>query len=209
VRAAALLLLLALVVRLGAVVAVDLALVNDPADYVRHGASIAASDGYPDSNLATGPTAIRPPVYPALVGAAFAVSGDSVDAARVLNALLGTVVVALTGLLALRLFGRRTALAAMGVGALCPPQLVVGATLLSETVFTALALGALLLLLPSARGGAPGRASRAARAPRGWPACCSGWRSSPASTARCSSCRCCCSSAAGPATPPYSSPPSP
>src|SRR3712207_9466544 len=40
-----------------------------------------------------------------------AVSGDSVDAGRVLNALLGTLVVALTGLLALRLWGRRAALA--------------------------------------------------------------------------------------------------
>jgi len=163
VRAAALLLLLALVVRLAAVAIIDFTPVNDPADYVRHGASIAAGEGYPPSDVATGPTAIRPPVYPALVGAAFAVSGSSFTAARILNALLGTVVVGLTGLLALRLWGRRAALAALAVGALCVPQIVVGTALLGETAFTALVLGALLVVVR------PGGATRRWGGRRGIP----------------------------------------
>jgi 4-amino-4-deoxy-L-arabinose transferase-like glycosyltransferase len=153
VRAAAALLALALLLRLAAVAVVDVTPVNDPADYVRHGLSIAAGDGFPPSDVASGPTAIRPPVYPALVAAAFAVSGDAVDAARVLNAVLGTAVAALTGLLAFRLWGRRAGLAALAFAAVCPPQLVVGATLLSETAFTALALGALLVVLASREPG--------------------------------------------------------
>ena len=167
-RAAAALLVLALLLRVAAIVLVDFTAVNDPADYVRHGLSIAAGEGYPPSDVATGPSALRPPVYPTLVGAAFAVSGDEVDAARLLNALLGTAVVALTGLMALRLWGRQAGLAALAIAAVCPPQLVVGATLLSETAFTALALGALLSVLGPGRGDlARPRRDRSPRSLRG------------------------------------------
>jgi Dolichyl-phosphate-mannose-protein mannosyltransferase len=145
------LLALALVVRLAVVlVDADYTPVRDPADYDRHARSIAAGKGYPDTTVAapSGPTAGRQPAYPYLLGAVYAAwPGDDVQAARVVQALIGTVTVALIGVIGLQLWGRAVALTALGVAAVFPPLIVVGAALLSEALFVPLLLGAVAAVL--------------------------------------------------------------
>jgi hypothetical protein len=127
----------------------------DASDYDRLATSLAQGDGFPEFGLseAGGPTAFRPPLYPLLIGGAYAVTGtaesdDRVTVARVTGALLGTLTVALIGLLALSLgLGRRTATVAMGLAACYPPLILYGTSLLSEPLFLPLELGALLAAL--------------------------------------------------------------
>jgi 4-amino-4-deoxy-L-arabinose transferase-like glycosyltransferase len=124
-------------------------LTHDPADYQRIAASIAAGHGYPQSTVAPGggPSAYRPPGYPYFLGAVYAVAGDHINAALVLQAFLGTITVGLIGLIALRLFGRRPALIALSLAAIYPPLVLSSSTLISETVFLPLELGSLALAL--------------------------------------------------------------
>ena len=122
--------------------------VSDPADYVRHAASIAHGHGMADSFLpAGGPSALRPPAYPYFLGGVFAVSGDSYTAGRLAAALLGVVSVALIGLVALLLWSRAAALVAMAIAALYPPLVLVSGTLLSESLGLPLVLALVALVL--------------------------------------------------------------
>jgi 4-amino-4-deoxy-L-arabinose transferase-like glycosyltransferase len=68
-------------------------------------------------------------------------------AGRLLQAVLGTIVVALTGAIAARLWGARVGLPAMALGAVFLPLVLDGASLISEPLFVALELGALLAVL--------------------------------------------------------------
>lgn len=111
---------------------------------------------------ANAPTAFRPPGY-AVVLAGIHVAGDPLPVerwtrARVANALLGTLSVALVGLIAIRVWSRRVALVAMAVLAVDLPLILVGGSLMSETLFVALVLAAVLAALQS----------RAARRPIPW-----------------------------------------
>lgn len=126
----------------------------DAADYDRHAVSLATTGAYPESTFvrAGGPTAFRPPAYPALLAAAYAVTGTADDrsrflAGRVLGALCGTVLVALIGLLALRVWDRRTALVATGLAAVHLPFITVGGALLADGLFAVLVLAAVLAAL--------------------------------------------------------------
>ena len=151
-RVIASLLALALVVRLGYVAATPgYEAMNDAHNYDVHAQSIAAGDGF--ARIGSGPTgetAFRPPGYPYLLAGVYAVTGverakDSTRyrVGRVANALVGTAIVALIGVLAARLFNRRVALVAMALGAVYLPLILVGGSLMSEPLFTALLLGAL------------------------------------------------------------------
>ena len=148
------LLLLALVLRLGVVGFADVRLVGDPADYVRHAKSIARTGHYPPSAVTRrpGPTAVRPPVYPYALGAACAVFGHCATTARVLNAFLGTLLVALIGMLAASIWDRRAGLAAMGVGAVAPPLIVAGTAALTEAVFGVLVVACVLATMKAPDG---------------------------------------------------------
>src|SRR3954452_11760120 len=112
-------LLLALGVRIAIVVATPhLPVAADPADYVRHAQSIASGHGYPPTVAAgRGGAALRAPGFPSLLGAVWAVTGGDETAARVAQALVGTVLVALTGALAFVLLGRRAGLFALALAA--------------------------------------------------------------------------------------------
>lgn len=141
---------LALVMRCGVVGAtLDYEPAFDSLDFARHAASIAEGNGFPETLLAAegGPTAFRPPAYPFLLGGVFVVSGDSVTAARLAGALLGTIVVLLVYLIAARLWGRRTGWIAGMVAALFPPLAFWNAALLSEPLFLAVELAAVLSVL--------------------------------------------------------------
>jgi 4-amino-4-deoxy-L-arabinose transferase-like glycosyltransferase len=143
----------ALALRLG------LALVHDPppptgdaADYVHHASELVDVRSYAASGIAPsgGPSAFRPPGYPVLLAAVYELF-DRDDAPRVAGALIGTVAVALLGLVGLRLFGRAAGIAAMALAALFPPLIMVSVATLSEGLFIALVLGALACALESRR----------------------------------------------------------
>ena len=70
-------------------------------------------------------------------------------AARLANALVGTAIVALIGLIALQLWGRREALAALALGAIYVPLILVGQSVMSEPLFVLCLLGAIAGVLHS------------------------------------------------------------
>lgn len=137
----------------------------DSADYDRHARSIAAGDGFPESTIAGGgPSAFRPPLYPYLLGGAYAVSGDSVEAGRVLGALLGTLIVLGIFLVAREIWGRAAGLLAAALAAVFPPLVLLHMALISEPLFVALELGVVYCALVARRLGGDWRWALAAGA---------------------------------------------
>ena len=154
---AALVLLLALGVRLAAVgLTPDYRPDHDDRNYDWLAVAVAVTGGYPKVAHADGPrpTAFRPPAYPhalagvyRLTGTARAPGPERWRAGRVAQALLGTVAVALLGMIGRRLAGPRVALVAMALAAAYPPLLLVEGALVSEGLFVALVLAATLAAL--------------------------------------------------------------
>ena len=172
-RLAAALVVFALAVRVVAAVAsFGTPLAFDPRDYDRYARSIATGHGYPHPFAPYGgSTAYRPPGFPALLGAVYAVRGGAhpppgwrvyvggyqpdphqADAGRVAQALVGTAVVALTGLVAFQLWGRRAGIAALALATVYPPLVIVGVSLFSEPLFIAFVLGAVAAALRTRAG---------------------------------------------------------
>lgn len=143
------LLAVALVLRLGYVAATpDYALVADAKDYDFYARSIATGQGYGFSYGQ--PTAFRPPGYTFLLAGVYDVAGvaraeadERLPPARVVQAFIGTLAVALIGLIAAQLWGRRVALAALAIGAVYLPLILIGGALMSEPLFVVLMLGSL------------------------------------------------------------------
>ncbi|GAC1524789.1 MAG: hypothetical protein NVS2B6_11680 [Thermoleophilaceae bacterium] len=145
-------LLLAFVLRAGLVLETrSYPLVGDSFDYARHARAIANTLSYPGSldGPDGGPTAFRPPGYPVFLAVIYAIAGQShfLLLARLVQALLGVVVSALTGLVCWQLWGRRVALIALVIASLFPSQIVVGSALLSETLFLVFELAACAAVL--------------------------------------------------------------
>lgn len=128
---------------------------GDPADYERNAASIATGHGMAVTQIATPgtPSAFRPPAYPYLLGALYAVIGIHASAGRALSALLGVLAVALLMVLVDRFWERRWAFAAGAVAAIFPPLIALNGTLLSESLFIPLLLATVLSIERVARGG--------------------------------------------------------
>lgn len=141
---------LALIVRI-AVIAADGGYVprQDDWDYNRHAISVAAGAGFPDSYYVAdrGPSALRAPAYPYFLAGIYVVSGDSITAGRIANAVLGALVVLLLFLVVSRIWGRRIGLIAAAGAALFPPLVLLSRDLLSESLFIVLELGAVLCVL--------------------------------------------------------------
>ena len=96
-------------------------------------------------------TAYRPPLWPMALGGSDAVA-EVVDAprwtaGRVLQAVIGTVIVGLIGAIASRLWKPAVGLIAMALAAVFLPLVLDGASLISEPLFVALELGAVLAFL--------------------------------------------------------------
>ncbi len=89
---------------------------------------------YPDEH-ALSPTALWPPGYPLTLAVIYTATGDSVQAARLLNIALGAATAGLVFLIARRLFDRLTAIFAGGALALLPAHVLFTTVLLSETYF--------------------------------------------------------------------------
>ena len=103
------------------------------------------------------PTAFRPPGWPVVLAGVYGVSAPVTEhrwtAARVAQALIGTLAVALIGLLAWRLLGPAGGLAALALAAVDTTLLGVGASLMSEPLFVCLVAGSLLAALAAREGG--------------------------------------------------------
>ena len=86
-----------------------------------------------------------PPGYGFLLGGVYAVFGSSMVNALLLNAVLGSATVGTVYLVALRVFGRTTAIAAALGVAVMPGQLIIGNVALSETLYTLMLVGFIAL----------------------------------------------------------------
>jgi 4-amino-4-deoxy-L-arabinose transferase-like glycosyltransferase len=155
----------ALALRLAFIVATaDYVPAHDDARYARLACSIAVAGRYsvrtpsttqegcgPVPRNATEPTAFRPPGYPFLLAGVHAAGpvlpGGYWTDGRLVNAVLGTLVVALIGVIAMQVWGRGVAVAAVAVAAVDTPLILVGGSLLSETLFLALVLAAVAVAL--------------------------------------------------------------
>ena len=152
---------LALALRLGAIAATpQFVPTTDAADYDRHAVSIADHGTFPPTVLAPnrGATAFRPPGFPVALAAVYAVAGTESPAhrwraGRLFEALLGTLAVSLIALIAYRLWGRVGGLVAGALAAVYPPLIMVGSSLMSESLFIPLILGGVLAALMAREGG--------------------------------------------------------
>jgi 4-amino-4-deoxy-L-arabinose transferase-like glycosyltransferase len=122
----------------------------DPSDFSRTAASIAQGHGYPPTNRAPGggASAFRPPGYPVLLAAVYTIVGQTApEVGRLVGAFLGTISVALIGLIARRLWNRRVQMAALVIATVAPPLVVLSTALISEALFVPVVLAAVLAAL--------------------------------------------------------------
>jgi 4-amino-4-deoxy-L-arabinose transferase-like glycosyltransferase len=146
----------ALALRVGAIVADDgYRPANDAFEYDYYARAIADGGGYPRSGylLQGGPTAIRGPGYPYLLGGVYAISGKSITVGRLIGALLGVIAVLLIYLIGRRLWGVEVGLLAAALAAVFPPFVLLSRELLSESLFLPLELAAVLCALNFRRSG--------------------------------------------------------
>ncbi|HWC12290.1 MAG TPA: hypothetical protein VG455_13845 [Acidimicrobiales bacterium] len=148
--------LAALVVRVLYVLSVlrDYTPVSDAYHYHTIAIEVAAGHGvahtYPFDFLHH--TAWRPPLYPLLLGAVYAVTGPKVGAAQALNVVLGTAVVLMAAIVAWRLAGRWAGVVAGGLAAVYPPLVFNDGPPLSEPLGLLLLLATVLLLIERRAG---------------------------------------------------------
>jgi hypothetical protein len=93
------------------------------------------------------PTAFRPPLYPAMLGAVYWVTGIHVGVGQLLNVALGATVVVLAAMLGTHIAGYSAGLAAGIAVGVYPPILANDVVLLSEPLSLALLLAMILLLV--------------------------------------------------------------
>ncbi len=93
------------------------------------------------------PTVFRPPLYPALLGAVYWVTGVHVGVGQLVNVAVGVVVVVLAALLGAHIAGYRAGIAAGIVVGVYPPLVANDVVLLSEPLGLAVLLTMILLLV--------------------------------------------------------------
>ena len=150
--------LLALLIRCAVILFTrhSFALINDASDYSRLGASIAAGHGFGVSHVAPGggPTALRPPAFPLLLGGIYFVVGVHITAARLAAAVLGAVAAVLVTVLINQLSGdlRRSMVGGV-LAAVYPPMVIASTSVMSEGLFVPLSLGVMAAALAHRRDG--------------------------------------------------------
>jgi hypothetical protein len=118
---------------------------HDDRDYDRLAWAMASGDGYPPIRIRGREYAVayRPPLWPAVLGAGYAITGHSVEAGRIETALLGAFGVLALAWVAGELLGPRAAWWAGAIGAVYLPLVLMASVLESETLFLLIALLAL------------------------------------------------------------------
>lgn len=132
--------LLAFAIRLAWIAYADFTptLSDDAGRYDLLGRSLAHAAGYLNPNGTT--TLFWPPGYPFILAAVYRVSGDSLTAALIVNALFAAGTIVLVYAIARRAFDGRTGMLAAAMYALLPSAIFFAGVTLSETAFTFVAL---------------------------------------------------------------------
>jgi len=115
---------------------------HDDRDYDRLAWAMASGDGYPPVRIHGHDYAVayRPPLWPAVLGAGYALAGHRVLAGRIETALLGSFGVLALAWVAGELLGPRAAWWAGAIGAVYLPLVLMASVLESETLFVLVAL---------------------------------------------------------------------
>ena len=155
--------LLALALRVGYVETTSFHAIDDASTYTRLGAMVARHGDYHtgsgfDSGAggSHGPTAYFPPAYPYFIGLIDLLDGHYKRAPawrgeRLGSAALGTISVALLGLVAFELFGGATALAAIALAAIYPVFIELSGTIVAENLLVVFMLASLWTALRARR----------------------------------------------------------
>jgi len=132
---------------------------GDELPYLRGAYSIAES-GVPDYGVTVWDVAHWAPLYPYSLGGLYALVGPSslLLTTRVLQVLVSTLTAFLVFRIARRAFGERCALWSTALVAFFPTSIAYTQYLLCETVFTALLVGVVAILVPPGAELRPGRA---------------------------------------------------
>lgn len=160
-------LVLALGLRIGEIERSPYRPINDPKSYLVLAGQVARSGDYSTSaapgtgsNGSRGPTALFPPAFPYFLAAVDLIGGHTgaltpmVGPARISQAVLGTIAVALIGLVALEAFGEAVALIALMLAAVYPVLIETSGTLIAENLLIVFELAAVYCALRSRRSGA-------------------------------------------------------
>jgi len=139
---AAFLLVLALAVRVGYVLHTNnYHPTNDDRSYDHLAKVLAQGHGW-----AYGTSAYRPPGYPIFLAGVYSLTGlphDVWTSPRLVEAVVATITVGLIGLIALQVAGRTAMLISLALGAVYLPLVLVGVSLMTESLFGPLMLGAI------------------------------------------------------------------
>ena len=143
----AVLFLIALALRVGWVLAVDRKgfALNDALMYHSAAENLSRGDGYVP--FTGGPTARWPPGFTTVLGALYRLFGVHPIAGELFNAIVGAATVVLLMLIAERVVDRATAIVAGAMLALLPGPILWTDVLVSETLYTALFVVAILVLV--------------------------------------------------------------
>jgi 4-amino-4-deoxy-L-arabinose transferase-like glycosyltransferase len=131
---------------------VDKPLTHDEREYLALAQSVAAGRGFvyaASHETGTAQQFGRAPAYPlflAMIGAGTGAPGSTPVRVKIAQSFVGAVGVWLIGLIALRAAGPRPAVIAAAIAAVYPPLVWIPAYVLSEAVYSVLALGTVLLL---------------------------------------------------------------
>lgn len=160
----------ALALRIGEVERTSYRPINDPGSYLTLASEIARTGDYRAASGAGGtraPTAYFPPGFPYFVALVDLIDGHAtrrgpaVQPARISQAVLGTITVALVGLVAFELFGQTAGLIALVLAAGYPVLIELSGTLAAENLLSVLVLAAVYAALRVRR-------ARSARTAYGW-----------------------------------------
>lgn len=162
-------LLVALALRLGEVARSPYVPIGDGRFYLQQARTVARTGDYPTSSKpgtgsggTRGPTALFPPGFPYFLAMVDLLDGHTslrvaAGPARISQAVLGTVTVALIGLVALEAFGSEVGLAALALAAIYPVLIETSSVLVAENLLVALELAAVYCGLRIRRAGHPYR----------------------------------------------------
>ncbi|MGI8663288.1 MAG: glycosyltransferase family 39 protein [Acidimicrobiales bacterium] len=147
---------LALALRVGEVAHISAGYVpkNDAADYDNIASTLAQLHHLPSTVIpgAEGPSAFRAPLYPLVLASVYqVVGGHSWTWGLLQQALIGSALVAMIGVMGAQLFGRRVGATAMALAAVHPTMILFGSSLQLEPLLALLELATIAAALQHRR----------------------------------------------------------